>query len=459
MKFCDKLAKQRKNNNLSQEQLADQLGVSRQAVSKWESGSSYPDMEKIIQISNILNCTLEDLLDDGTIKSNSSQHAKSSFNNYLQDLLKFVTKTYNMFCSMDFKQKIKCIFEMVFLVLIITVLGGIAFAIIREITASIIGFIPYAYSGYVMQLFEAIYITVLLILGFIIVLHLFKIRYLDYYITIEDKNAEKKTLEKEVLDKHEFIDPTKKEKVIIRDPKHSSFSFFSLLGKIIVYAMKIFVAMCSMPLICLCLFLIFLMVLSISHIRYTILFLFTSIAFSGSILLAFLILYFIYNFIFNRKQPLKMIFILFISSLMLMGIGAGLSCTTILNYNSYDIEKVGKITTKTEKIEVTENTRLYLLDHYPKEFVIDNTRNDIELEISYPEMLNYYLAHNKIKEEDQYVDVYHLYGEDVDILKMYKIVLDHLKTKRLIRYDKDAVQLKVYISQQNYDKLFKNNSE
>lgn len=42
MKFCDKLAKQRKNNNLSQEQLADQLGVSRQAVSKWESGLSFP---------------------------------------------------------------------------------------------------------------------------------------------------------------------------------------------------------------------------------------------------------------------------------------------------------------------------------------------------------------------------------------------------------------------------------
>ena len=56
MKFCDKLAKQRKNNNLSQEQLAEKLNVSRQAVSKWESGSSYPDMEKIIQICGILNC-------------------------------------------------------------------------------------------------------------------------------------------------------------------------------------------------------------------------------------------------------------------------------------------------------------------------------------------------------------------------------------------------------------------
>jgi len=67
MKFCEKLAKQRKNNNLSQEQLAEMLSVSRQAVSKWENGSSYPDMDKIISISKILNCTLEDLLDDGVI--------------------------------------------------------------------------------------------------------------------------------------------------------------------------------------------------------------------------------------------------------------------------------------------------------------------------------------------------------------------------------------------------------
>ena len=50
MKFCDKLPKLRKENNLSQELLADKLGVSRQAVSKWESGSSYPDMEKMIDM-------------------------------------------------------------------------------------------------------------------------------------------------------------------------------------------------------------------------------------------------------------------------------------------------------------------------------------------------------------------------------------------------------------------------
>ena len=50
MKFCDKLVMRRKANNLSQEQLADRVGVSRQANSKWESGSSIPDMAKILEL-------------------------------------------------------------------------------------------------------------------------------------------------------------------------------------------------------------------------------------------------------------------------------------------------------------------------------------------------------------------------------------------------------------------------
>ena len=40
MRFCDKLSKLRRQNNITQEQLADRLEISRQAVSKWESGVS-----------------------------------------------------------------------------------------------------------------------------------------------------------------------------------------------------------------------------------------------------------------------------------------------------------------------------------------------------------------------------------------------------------------------------------
>lgn len=55
MEFKDKLAAQRKQNNYSQEQLADMVGISRQSVSKWETGESYPDMAKIIQLCKILS--------------------------------------------------------------------------------------------------------------------------------------------------------------------------------------------------------------------------------------------------------------------------------------------------------------------------------------------------------------------------------------------------------------------
>lgn len=43
-----------KNKNISQEQLAEELGVSRQAVSKWESGASYPEMDKLVLLWYLL---------------------------------------------------------------------------------------------------------------------------------------------------------------------------------------------------------------------------------------------------------------------------------------------------------------------------------------------------------------------------------------------------------------------
>ena len=48
--FANNLKKLRKDNNLSQEELALELGVSRQSVSKWESGQTYPEMDKVLQL-------------------------------------------------------------------------------------------------------------------------------------------------------------------------------------------------------------------------------------------------------------------------------------------------------------------------------------------------------------------------------------------------------------------------
>lgn len=64
MILADKIVKLRRQNNLSQEELAEQLGISRQSVSKWENGTSIPDLDKIIRLSNIFGVSTDYLLKD-----------------------------------------------------------------------------------------------------------------------------------------------------------------------------------------------------------------------------------------------------------------------------------------------------------------------------------------------------------------------------------------------------------
>ena len=62
MKFNEKLIMLRKQHNLSQEQVAEKLGVARQTVSKWELGETTPEMDKLIIMSELYNITLDELM-------------------------------------------------------------------------------------------------------------------------------------------------------------------------------------------------------------------------------------------------------------------------------------------------------------------------------------------------------------------------------------------------------------
>lgn len=64
MTFGEKIQKLRKEAGLSQEELSYQMGVSRQAISKWERDSGYPETEKIVRMSKIFNVTLDYLLNE-----------------------------------------------------------------------------------------------------------------------------------------------------------------------------------------------------------------------------------------------------------------------------------------------------------------------------------------------------------------------------------------------------------
>lgn len=66
MKLGQKIAGLRKKSSLSQEALAEKMNVSRQAVSKWESNQSIPDIEKIVDLSELFGVTTDYLLKNGT---------------------------------------------------------------------------------------------------------------------------------------------------------------------------------------------------------------------------------------------------------------------------------------------------------------------------------------------------------------------------------------------------------
>lgn len=71
MTLGEKLSKARKENNYTQEQLAEVLGVSRQSISKWESNLAYPETEKLIRISELFGCSLDYLLKENIEEENT----------------------------------------------------------------------------------------------------------------------------------------------------------------------------------------------------------------------------------------------------------------------------------------------------------------------------------------------------------------------------------------------------
>jgi transcriptional regulator with XRE-family HTH domain len=77
MNFSEKLKLVRKEKQITQEELAELLSVSRQAVSKWESGAGYPETEKLLVISKELNISLDYLLlDENEIEQKGTEDPK-----------------------------------------------------------------------------------------------------------------------------------------------------------------------------------------------------------------------------------------------------------------------------------------------------------------------------------------------------------------------------------------------
>lgn len=93
MEFKERISCLRKDKGYSQEDLAEKLGISRQAVAKWEAGLSYPDVDNLITLSNLFHISIDQLLKPDEECSKTSFRDDTDSNNPItMDMIEFLCK-------------------------------------------------------------------------------------------------------------------------------------------------------------------------------------------------------------------------------------------------------------------------------------------------------------------------------------------------------------------------------
>lgn len=431
MNLADNLRKIRKDNNLSQEQLAEKLGVSRQSVSKWESNQAYPEMDKVIQICKMFNLNIDELLNKDISEVKEEKEVKNNISKYIDDFLSFITKSVDMFTSLKFKDKIKCLFELFFIALILLFIFLILRGVCVFVVSNIFGALPHNIYQIIYNILYGLYALGASILSIIILTHIFKVRYLDYYDMAESKDKEESCNDNKASLEHD-------EKIVIRDPKHSNYGFVTGLFKFIVILFKIFLIFISFGLIYSLVCFAVLLVLSFLIIKTGLFFIGIFIGLLSAITLNILILYVIIKFIFNKKINIAKSFIVFVISLICVGIGIGLSFIGIKNFDVVDNEEFIETT---ESISMSDNL---MYDNYLDVEYIEKDQDNIEVVCMHS------------KNDECSIDVnydkinIHVYNIN-NFMKIIRNNIDEFNKGKIVDYSNNKII--IYASKENIDKL------
>ncbi len=462
MSFANNIKAIRKENNLSQEQLAEKLGVSRQSVSKWESSQSYPEMDKILLICKLFDCDIGELMNDNIKEVNETKQQKTKVNKAIEDFFDYITRFVEMFMAMTFKQKVKCIFEQIFNAGVLTLICLLGWAILGSILDGIFGFMEASWYSGIMSIFQSIYIIVAVVLVITILLHIFKIRYLDYYEIIkpeiktdeeddeepiENKNVESQDDEQNEP-KRKSLFSRKREKIIIRDPKHSSSKFLVSIMKAIVVFFKMFLGFIG---ICIATSFVCITALLIT----TFLFVKTGLLFIGAFLIIaallainYVVLRSIYNFLTSRKSRKDITAWILIISLVVSGIGVGFTLIGTTQFNIVDTH----ITTQTE-FTIPMNEKLDISCGFVPVKYMETDSNDVKIKITHSK----YWEMSLYNYDDTVIHI-NLDGKIKTFDKLRTVIKD-INNKQINSYlfDNPVDEVIVYSSKANIEKIKANN--
>ena len=454
MKLSDNLKRIRKDNNLSQEQLAEKLGVSRQAVSKWESGQSYPEMDKVLLICKLFNYNLDELMNENIKEVDETKQSKININKYIDDFFNFITKTIDMLSFMKLRHKIKCLIEQIliggFLFIIFLIFGAIG----SSILSGILGGLYYAIHRFC----SSIYIVFSLIAGITIMLHVFKTRYLDYYEIVKEENDKEikleingnKVDEEEKYDeKRKVFIEKKKEKIIIRDPDHSQSKFLNGLFRIILSFIK-FTAIC----IAVCFVFTFvalfcLLILSFMFVKTGLVFWGSLLAIISGIIVNFIILELFYNFITSKKSKKNRMAISFVISLIIAGISIGMILIGITKFNYITDSNVRNTIEDVYEYDMSKNLSMNNLV-YPINYVETNS-NKVKIVVKHSK----YVA-TTIYEYNETLEV-ECRPSSSSIMEIIRDTIKEINNKEIIEHSYPEVY--VYSSKENINKIKQNISK
>lgn len=429
MKFGDKLIALRKKNGLSQEELAAKLNVSRQSVSKWESNNSYPETDKIVQICNLFDCSMDDLINENiTDLENIERKNKNNINIVFDSFLEFITKTINMFSDMKFISGLKCIIEMVIMALILLLLGAIFVQLFSYVISNMFAFLSNSSLHLLTGMLEGLLSILWFVFSLIILVHIFKIRYLNYYDKVTNEKNEEYKEEKE--SKKEKIKFEKKETVVIRDEKHRPFAFLSVCSKIIIFFIKAFAIFIGLLFVSSLVFLVVGLVISLYLSFSSKLFIGSTLSLVSASIINIIILMIIIGFIFNKKYNFKVLLTTFLISLVVTGLGMGLFIINIKNIDiKYDSKDLLRLNKHEDVIEYSDDMIINNFEHNIK-YVIDNEvdSNKIKIVTTYDDRYIYNENHTSLVYG---IKSYVIADYDKTSIKPYQIVVDDLKNNIL----------------------------
>lgn len=441
MSFGEKLAKLRKEKGMSQESLAQELNVSRQAVSKWESNSAYPETEKIIAICKLFDVSIDELLGiDSKTKIATNNTFVKKINYYIDAFLNGIKLFYNM----SFKQKIKCLLEMAFYAFILFILLFIVSMCIYFVASELLTILPYYLYQHILSMLEGILLLVdVLLIGYLL-LKLYKVRFLDYYLEVKN--------EIEIKEDIQYV-PVTKEKIIIRDSKNNSkFLEFIKLGTLAIA--KGILGMFTIPLIIIFVILIAMLIFTLAFINKGLLLVYGGLFLIGCILGVYLIIEIFIKTIFNLKVNFKKIFIMLICSLLILGSSSGLLAYELTSYKIVN----NKLELR-QQFNIPMQDNLLILNLYPNKVIYED-REDIYIEIyDDNDFFNYNYEVSELKEYNNNYLAYHFNDiEEFNINDLLTIMLDNIKNKEIHSYD-DYQRVVMHISESNYQKLLNNLKE